>query len=149
MQNINSVAEKLCVDLKRHGTSKITRSTCLFTGAQSNTYGLAGSIGGLSYAVHLYEPDLKYGIFSNTAHFRAGINKFSFSNEEMDFWNADNRFTTMYRQDKNETFLVLDAFFPASLDQQYIESVTNVWQHSIVKELPSLKISFKRSWRSR
>jgi hypothetical protein len=52
------------------------------------------------------------------------------SEEQAAFWNSDNRFTKIYRQD-DDVFLVLDSFFPSEEDDCVVQSVARIWSMAI------------------
>jgi hypothetical protein len=123
----NIVAEKLNDSLKKHGYSELTFSKNLFSGKASEMAGISGQILGRKFRVIMFEPSGNNLFPVVSAHFSSGINDLYLSDEKMAFWNADNRFTKLYHQDNESTFMVYDSFFPFSAEDAFIESVVNIW----------------------
>ena len=127
MLTANLVAKKLCEILRRHGSSELTFSTSLFTGQPSEKADISGQIGGRKFRVMMFERSKDNSFPSVSVHFSSDLSDLRLPEERMAFWNADNRFSKMYRQDGAHAFVVYDSFFPSSPDDAFIESVVNIW----------------------
>lgn len=123
----NLVAEKLNSTLKKHGSSELVFSKSLFSGKSSEKAGISGQISGRKFRVIMFDPSNDNSFPAISAHFSSSINDLHLSNDQLAFWNADNRFTKLYRQDDSNVFIVLDSFFPLTAEEAFIESVVNIW----------------------
>ncbi|WP_143018158.1 hypothetical protein [Belnapia rosea] len=143
MTNINELAGLLSQELNKYGNSELEYSRNLFSGKLSEKATISGSISGLSYKVLMFDASNESGIPSVSAHFSINVNGIGFSEKQMAFWNADNRFTKLYQQDEDEAFLVLDSFLPSSDEGHLHQSIARVWSMAVC-ELRKLKSSCER-----
>lgn len=143
MLNSNDVANKLCQELKKYGTSELSYSKNVFTGKPSEQATIVSSINKKSFKVMMFDASRESGIPSASVHFSLNVTEMKLSQDQADFWNSDNRFTKIYRQDEGHTFLVFDSFFPSTGEDFFSESVVKIWSLAIT-ELLKLKISCER-----
>ena len=127
MSSANQVAEKLNEILRKHGSSELTFSRSLFSGKPSDKAGVSGQISGRKFKVIMFEPSGDNSFPAVSAHFSSDINDLHLSDERIAFWNSDNRFTKLYRQDSRHAFIVYDSFFPLPSEDAFVESVVNIW----------------------
>lgn len=123
----NLVAEKLNQILKKHGSSELVFSKSLFSGKASEKAGISGQISGRKFRVIMFDPSSDNSFPAISAHFSSSINDLHLSDDQIAFWNTDNRFTKLYRQDDSNAFIVFDSFFPPPTEEAFIESVVNIW----------------------
>lgn len=143
MLNANDVASLLSNELGKYGTSDLRFSRSLFSGESSDKAGIFGEIKGTTFKVIMFEPSNEHGLMSVSAHLTADVNAMRLSDDQMAFWNADNRFTKMYRQDENHAFLVMDSFFSSSGEEAFVQSVARMWSLAMA-ELSRFKMSCER-----
>lgn len=127
MLTANLVAEKLSENIRKHGSSELTFAISIFSGKSSETAGISGQVSGRKFKVIMFERSKDNSFPAVSAHFSSDIGDLHLPEEKVAFWNADNRFTKLYRQDSRHAFLVYDSFFPSALDDAFIESVVNIW----------------------
>ena len=127
MLSANQAAEKLNETIRKHGSSELTFSMSLFSGKSSEKAGIAGQISGRKFKVIMFEPSGDNSFPAVSAHFSSDINDLHLSDEKIAFWNSDNRFTKLYRQDSRHVFIVYDSFLPLPPEDAFIESVVNIW----------------------
>jgi hypothetical protein len=139
--SINEVAKRLSHELNSYGTSELRYFKSLFTGNSSEKATIVGSINRKSFNVMMFDASQEYGISSVSAHFSSNINEMIISDGQAAFWNSDNRFTKIYRQD-GDLFLVFDSFL-SSEEDYIVQSVAKMWSIAI-NELPKLTISCER-----
>ncbi len=140
--NVNDIAKKLSQELGNYGTSELNYPRSLFSGKQSEKANITGSINGKSFQVIMFDLSHEIGIPSVSAHFSLNIKEIKLSEEQISFWNSDNRFTKIYRQD-DDVYLVFDSFFPATEEENVTKSVTKIWNTSI-NDISKLKAACER-----
>ena len=143
MITANEVASALNKVFSKHGTSNISFSKNLFSGKTSEKAGLSGEIKGCPFKVIMFEPAKESGILSISAYLYSSIKDIRLSDEQIAFWNTDNRFTKLYRQDDSEVIIALDSFFPFSLEEDFIKSFVQIWVFAI-SELSTFKAACER-----
>ena len=136
----DSVAQQLSDELGKYGTSQFAYPVSLFTGEQAKLPNIGGAINGRKFRVILFEPSEEEGMPCVSAHFTASMNDDGLSAGHIEYWNADNRFTKMYRQD-DDVYLVMDAFLTG--DGNTIPSIVKMWDVAI-KEIPKFKTMYER-----
>ena len=139
----NEVATALNKELGKHGISDISFSKNIFSGKSSEKAGISGEIKGRPFRVIMFEPAKESGILSISAYLFSSIKDIRLSDEQIAFWNTDNRFTKLYRQDDSEIVISLDSFFPSSLEEYFIKSFVQIWVLAI-SELSTFKAACER-----
>lgn len=146
LNNVNEITQALNTELSKYGASSLTRSTSLFTGKESEVSGISGEIKGNKFNVIMFQSSEKDGIQSASSHFTMNINSQNLSDEHIEYWNADNRFTKIYRQ-SSDTYLVMDAFLGIK-STEIIGSVATVWDIA-ARGISRLKSSYDRKFETR
>lgn len=139
MNNVNAVAQELSRALRKYGTSELSHSIGLFSSDKNKKADVRGDIAGRAFRVLMYEDSSELTV---SGHFTLNINQERLSDDHMKFWNADNRFTKMYRQG-TDAYLVMDAFLSRANSNEIILSCAKIWDIAI-KELARFKIGYDR-----
>ncbi len=127
----------LCKIISKYGSAQISDSRSLLSGKKSNH--ISGIINDVEFKGMVYEPSPAVSI-----HLRADIHDLRLTDDQIAFWNLDNRFTKMYRQDAAHTFLTLDAFVTAEDKGRIANSIIRMWD-AATKELPNFKQTYELS----
>jgi hypothetical protein len=143
VSNSNLIANKLNSQLKKHGSSELDFPKSLFSGKSSEKAGISGQIKGRRFKVIMFEPSNEAELPAVSAHLSSNISDLRLSDEQIAFWNSDNRFTKLYRQDEDHAFIVYDSFFPASDEEMFIQSVARFWSDSM-EEISKFKMACER-----
>jgi hypothetical protein len=143
MTNTHALTDALTQKLNKYGAADFEYLWNFFTAKQSDTATISGSIGDLTYKVMIFDASEQMGIASVSAHFILTVPEMDFSEAQMAFWNADNRFTKIYRQDEEHAFLVFDTFLPSSAEGHIYGSIAKIWSMA-VDEVLKLKLSCER-----
>jgi hypothetical protein len=132
--------QQLRDELGRYGTSELAYSVSLFTGEQSRSPNIGGVISGRKFRVIMFDPSAEDRMPCVSAHFTTSMNDDRLSAGHIEYWNADNRFTKMYRQD-DDIYLVMDAFLTD--DGNTIPSIVKMWDVAL-REIPKFKTMYER-----
>lgn len=139
MNNVNAVAQELSRALGKYGTSELSHSIGLFSSDKNKKADVRGNIGGRPYRVMMYAESTDFTV---SGHFTMNIDQERLSDDHMKFWNADNRFTKMYREGV-EMYLVMDAFLSRANGNEIMLSYAKIWDVA-VKEIARFKIAYDR-----
>ena len=142
MSEVNAVAEKLGLEIGKYGASKLTYATSLFSGKAVEKADISGSINGNSFRVIMFDASDDVGLPSVSAHFTLNMNKHQLSAGHIEYWNSDNRFTKIYRQDE-DVLLVMDVFLSISGGEDVLRSAAGMWNIAL-KEISKFKSSYDR-----
>ncbi len=143
MLNVNEAADVLSRELSKYGKSELSYPRSLFSGKPSGKANVSGSMNNIAYKVMMFEASNESGLPSISAQFSLNINGMGISEGQMAFWNSDNRFTKIYRQDEDEAFLVFDSFLPSTEEVNFYQSTAKIWSMA-VSEIRKLKSSCER-----
>lgn len=146
MSNINDVTQALCAELVNYGAAELTSSVSIFTGKPSETPGIKGDIRGEKFRVIMFDSEESDGISAASAHITLNVNRHKLSNEHIDYWNSDNRFTKIYKHE-DDTYLVMDALI-STKSTEIIRSVAKIWDISL-RDISKVKSSYERKSRFR
>lgn len=138
----NVVAQQLSNELGKFGASELTFAVSLFSSEKAKKAGIKGSIQAREFRVIMFDASDELGMPRVSAHFSLNMNADRLSAGHIEYWNADNRFSKIYRQD-DDVYLVMDTFLPEADDGGFMRSVAAMWDMA-VREIPKFKAMYER-----
>ena len=142
MTSIVLLTESLCKELQEFGTASISYPTSLFSVNQASKPDIRGRFKNKDYRVITFEASEGHGIAHASVHLTMNITSETMTDDHIAYWNAENRFSKMYKQD-DDILLVMDQLLVVN-DPSLVKTIAKLWM-SAVTEMSRFKSTYERT----
>lgn len=141
MASLVLLTDSLCKELQEFGAASVSYPASFFSGKQVSKPDIKGRIKNKDYRVITFEASEEHGIANVSVHFTMDITSETITEDHIAYWNAENRFSKMYKQD-DDILLVMDQLLVVN-DTSLAKTIAKLWM-SAVTELSRFKSTYER-----